>query len=88
MSREGKEENQKSNQTEITNLKEMVNPTQVDPELQGEVPGQTDEEPETEEKKELPPPTPEELKELRQQAAKAEEYYDRQIGRASCRERV
>jgi len=77
MSREGKEENQKSNQTEITNLKEMVNPTQVDPELQGEVPGQTDEEPETKEKKELPPPTPEELKQLREQATKAEEYYDR-----------
>ena len=77
MSREGKEENQKSNQTEITNLKEKLNPTQVDPELQGEVHGQTDEEPETEEKKELPPPTPEELKQLREQATKAEEYYDR-----------
>jgi len=77
MSRECKEENQKSNQTEITNLKKTVNPTQVDPELQGEVPGQTDEEPETEEKKELPPPTPEELKQLREQATKAEEYYDR-----------
>ena len=58
-------------------MKEIVNPTQVDPELQGEVPGQTDEEPETEEKKELPPPTPEELKQLREQATKAEEYYDR-----------
>ena len=72
MSKEGKEENQKSNQIEITNSKEKDNPTQVDPELEGEAPGQTDEEPETEEKKELPPPTPEELKELRQQATKAE----------------
>ena len=77
MSREGKEENQKSNQIEIINSKEKVNPAQVDPELQGEVPGQTDEEPETEEKKDLPPPTPEELKQLREQATKAEEYYDR-----------
>jgi len=77
MSREGKEENQKSNQIEITNSKEKDNPTQVDSELQDEVPGQTDEETETEEKKELPPPTPEELKQLREQATKAEEYYDR-----------
>ena len=77
MSREGKEENQKSNQIEITNSKEKDNPTQVDSELQDEVPGQTDEETETEEKKELPPPTPEELKQLREQATKAEDYYDR-----------
>ena len=77
MSREGKEENQKTNQIEITNSKEKDNPTQVDSELQDEVPDQTDEETETEEKKELPPPTPEELKQLREQATKAEEYYDR-----------
>ena len=77
MSREGKEENQKSNQIEITNSKEKDNPTQVDSELQDEVPDQTDEETETEEKKVLPPPTPEELKQLREQATKAEEYYDR-----------
>ena len=77
MSREGKEENQKSNQIEITNSKEKDNPTQVNSELQDEVPDQTDEETETEEKKVLPPPTPEELKQLREQATKAEEYYDR-----------
>ena len=77
MSREGKEENQKSNQIEITNSKEKDNPTQVDSELQDEVPSQTDEETETEGKKVLPPPTPEELKQLREQATKAEEYYDR-----------
>ncbi|SVA72134.1 uncharacterized protein METZ01_LOCUS124988 [marine metagenome] len=77
MSREGKEEKQKNNHIEITNSKEKDNPIQVDPELESQAPGQTDEESETEEKEELPPPTPEELKELREQATKAEEYYDR-----------
>ena len=77
MSSEGKEENQKSNHIEITNSKEKDNTTQVDPELESQAPDQTDEESETEEKEELPPPTPEELKELRQRATKAEEYYDR-----------
>ena len=77
MSSEGKEGNQKSNHIEITNSKEKGNTTQVDPELESQAPDQTDEEPETEEKEELPPPTPEELKELREQATKAEEYYDR-----------
>tara|TARA_B100000929_G_scaffold46395_2_gene33055 strand:+ start:17 stop:715 length:699 start_codon:yes stop_codon:yes gene_type:complete len=77
MSREGEEEKQKNNHIEITNSKEKDNPIQVDPELESQAPGQTDEESETEEKEELPPPTPEELKELREQATKAEEYYDR-----------
>ena len=77
MSREGKEGKQKNNHIEITNSKEKDNPIQVDPELESQAPGQTDEESETEEKEELPPPTPEELKELREQATKAEEYYDR-----------
>ena len=77
MSSEGKEENQKPNHIEITDSEENDNPTQVDPEQGRQVPGQTDEEPATKEKEELPPPTPEELKELRQRATKAEEYYDR-----------
>ena len=82
MSSEGKEENQKANHIEITDSEEKDTSTQADPEQESQAPGQAEGEPEpdepkTEEEEELPPPTPEELKELRQQAAKAEEYYDR-----------
>jgi len=82
MSSEGKEENQKANHIEITDSEEKDTSTQAEPEQESQAPGQAEgepepNEPETEEEEELPPPTPEELKELRQQAAKAEEYYDR-----------
>ena len=82
MSSEGKEENQKANHIEITDSEEKDTSTQAEPEQESQAPGQAEGEPEpdepkTEEEEELPPPTPEELKELRQQAAKAEEYYDR-----------
>jgi len=82
MSSEGKEENQKANHIEITDSEEKDTSTQAEPEQESQAPGQAEgepepDEPETEEEEELPPPTPKELKELRQQAAKAEEYYDR-----------
>ena len=78
MSREAKEENQDTTHIEISGSEEKDSNS---PSSQGQE-SQADEEPETaetklEEEEELPPPTPEELKELRQQAAKAEEYYDR-----------
>jgi molecular chaperone GrpE len=82
MSNEGKEENQQANPIEITDSEEKDNPTQAEPEQKSQAPGQAEsepepDEPEAEEEEELPPPTPGELKELRQQAAKSEEYYDR-----------
>lgn len=77
MSSEGKEENQQTNHIEITDSEEKDNPTQAEPEQESQAEGEPEpDEPVTEEE-ELPPPTPGELKELRQQAAKAEEYYDR-----------
>ena len=80
MSNEGKEENQQANPIEITDSEEKDNPTQAEPEQESQAPGQAESEPEpdeAEEEEELPPPTPGELKALRQQAAKSEEYYDR-----------
>ena len=82
MSKEGKEENQQANPIEITDSDEKDNPTQAEPEQESQAPGQAEsepepDEPEAEEEEELPPPTPGELKALRQQAAKSEEYYDR-----------
>ncbi|HJN82655.1 MAG: nucleotide exchange factor GrpE [Verrucomicrobiota bacterium] len=82
MSSEGKEENQKANHIEITDSEEKDTSIQAESEQESQALGQAEGEPEpdepaTEEEKELPPPTPGELKELRQQAAKAEEYYDR-----------
>ena len=77
MSSEDKEENQQTNHIEITDSEEKDNPTQAEPEQESQPEGEPEtDEPVTEEE-ELPPPTPGELKELRQQAAKAEEYYDR-----------
>ena len=75
MSREAKEENQDTTQIEINDSEEKDGNNPSTPEQDSQALGQADEEPEEEE--ELPPPTPEELKELRQQAAKAEEFYDR-----------
>ncbi|MDP6250582.1 MAG: nucleotide exchange factor GrpE [Verrucomicrobiota bacterium] len=82
MSSEGKEENQKANHIEITDSEEKDTSIQAESEQESQALGQAEGEPEpdepvTEEEEELPPPTPGELKELRQQAAKAEEYYDR-----------
>ena len=76
MSREAKEENQDTTQIEINDSEEKDGNNPSTPEQDSQALGQADEEPE-EEEEELPPPTPEELKELRQQAAKAEEFYDR-----------
>ena len=75
MSREAKEENQDTTQIEINDSEEKdVNNPSI-PEQDSQALGQANEEPEEED--ELTPPTPKELKELRQQAAKAEEFYDR-----------
>jgi molecular chaperone GrpE len=75
MSREAKEENQDTTQIEINDSEEKDGNNPSIPEQDSQALGQTNEEPEEED--ELPPPTPKELKELRQQAAKAEEFYDR-----------
>ena len=82
MSREAKEENQDTTQIEINDSEEKDNNAPSTPDQQSQAPDPADEEPEPaetepEEEEELPPPTPEEIKELRQQAAKAEEFYDR-----------
>ena len=77
MSREAKEESQDTTQIEINDSEEKDGNNPSTPEQDSQALGQADEEPEEEEEEELPPPTPEELKELRQQAAKAEEFYDR-----------
>ena len=77
MSSEGKEENQKANHIEITDSEEKDNPTQAEPEQESQAEGEPEPDAPVTEEEELPPPTPGELKELRQQAAKAEEYYDR-----------
>ena len=82
MSREAKEENQDTTQIEINDSKEKENnaPSTTDQKCQTPNPANkelehTETEPEDEE--EGPPPTPKEVKELRQQAAKSEEFYDR-----------
>ena len=82
MSREAKEENQDTTQIEINDSEEKDNNAPSTPDQQSQAPDPADEESEPaetepEEEEELPPPTPEEVKELRQQAAKAEEFYDR-----------
>ena len=82
MSREAKEENQDTTQIEINDSEEKDNNAPSTPDQQSQAPDPADEEPEPgetepEEEEELPPPTPEEVNELRQQAAKAEEFYDR-----------
>ena len=82
MSREAKEENQDTTQIEINDSEEKDNNAPSTPDQQSQAPDPADEEPESgetepEEEEELPPPTPEEVNELRQQAAKAEEFYDR-----------
>ena len=82
MSREAKEENQDTNHIEINDSEVKESNSPPIPEQQSQVPGQADEEPEfvetePEEEEQLPPPNPAELKELRQQAAKAQEFYDR-----------
>ena len=72
MSSEGKEEKQQTNHIEIPDSEEKDNPTQAEPEQESQAEGEPEpDEPVTEEE-ELPPPTPGELKELRQQAAKAD----------------
>ena len=82
MSREAKEENQDTTQIEINDSEEKDNNAPSTPDQQSQAPDPADEEPEPgetepEEEEELPPPPPEEVNELRQQAAKAEEFYDR-----------
>ena len=82
MSREAKEENQDTTQIEINDSKEKENNAPSTPDQKCKTPNpankeleHTETEPEDEE--EGPPPTPKEVKELRQQAAKSEEFYDR-----------
>ena len=83
MSREAKEENQDTTQIEINDSEEKDNNAPSIPDQQCQAGDPADEEPEPgeteseEEEEELPLPTPEEVNELRQQAAKAEEFYDR-----------
>lgn len=69
MSSKAKKEDKNSSQIEIAAEEEKDNSTQPEPEQEDQALGQAEEE--------LPPPTPEELNELREQAAKAAEYYDR-----------
>ena len=83
MSREAKEKNQDTTQIEINDSEEKDNNAPSIPDQQCQAGDPADEEPEPgeteseEEEEELPLPTPEEVNELRQQAAKAEEFYDR-----------
>ena len=83
MSREAKEKNQDTTQIEINDSEEKDNNAPPIPDQQYQAGDPADEEPEPgeteseEEEEELPLPTPEEVNELRQQAAKAEEFYDR-----------
>ncbi len=82
MSRKAKKEDKETSQIKIVDAEENDIPAQAEPGQESQAPGQAEEKPEpdepgAEEEEELPPPTPGELKELRQQAAKAEEYYDR-----------
>jgi len=82
MSRKAKKEDKETSQIKIVDAEENDIPAQAEPGQESQAPGQAEEKPEpdepgAEEEEELPPPTPGEHKELRQQAAKAEEYYDR-----------
>jgi len=86
MSRKAKKEDKENSQIEIADAAEKDSSAQTKPEQEDQALGQAEEvsepaEPSTEEpegmEEELPPPTPEELNELREQAAKAAEYYDR-----------
>ena len=82
MSRKAKKEDKETSQIKIVDAEENDIPAQAEPGQESQAPGQAEEKPEpdepgAEEEEELPPPTPGKLKELRQQAAKAEEYYDR-----------
>ncbi|HJN90169.1 MAG TPA: hypothetical protein QGG93_07530 [Verrucomicrobiota bacterium] len=75
MSKEDNKEEKRRSQIEIADPEEKDTTARTDQEPENQAPNQT--EPEDVVEEELPPPTPEELKELRQQAAKAEEFYDR-----------
>ena len=82
MSREAKEENQDTTQIEVNDSKEKENNAPSTPDQKCQTPDPADKElehteTEPEEEEEGPPPTPKEVKELRQQAAKSEEFYDR-----------
>jgi len=86
MSSKAKKEDKENSQIEIADAAEKDSSAQTKPKQEDQALGQAEEvsepaEPSTEEpegvEQELPPPTPEELNELREQAAKAAEYYDR-----------
>ena len=86
MSSKAKKEDKENSQIEIAGAAEKDSSAQTKPEQEDQALGQAEKvsqpaEPSTEEpegvEQELPPPTPEELNELREQAAKAAEYYDR-----------
>lgn len=83
MSREAKEEYQDTTHIEINDSEEKDNNSPSIPDEQSQVSGdqaQEESEPaetEPERQREFHPPTAEELRELRQQAAKADEFYDR-----------
>ena len=82
MSREAKEENQDTTQIEVNDSKEKENNAPSTPDRKSQTPDPANKElehteTEPEEEEEGPPPTPKEVKELRQQAAKSEEFYDR-----------
>ena len=86
MSSKAKKEDKENSQIEIADAAEKDSSAQTKPEQEDQALRQAEEvsepaEPSTEEpegvEQELPSPTPEELNELREQAAKAAEYYDR-----------
>ena len=86
MSSKAKKEDKENSQIEIADAAEKDSSAQTKPKQEDQALGQAEEmsepaEPSTEEpegvEQELPSPTPEELNELREQAAKAAEYYDR-----------
>ena len=86
MSSKAKKEDKENSQIEIADAAEKDSSAQTKPEQEDQALGQAEEvseptEPSTEEpegvEQELLSPTPEELNELREQAAKAAEYYDR-----------
>lgn len=86
MSSKAKKEDKENSQIEIADATEKDSSAHNKPEQEDQALGQAEEVsepavPSTEEtegvEQELPPPTPEELNELREQATKAAEYYDR-----------
>ena len=86
MSSKAKKEDKENSQIEIADAAEKDSSAQTKPKQEDQALGQAEEvsepaEPSTEEpegvEQELPSPTPEELNELHEQAAKAAEYYDR-----------